>query len=198
MTPNDPESSPGDRRRCTARANRTGVRCRRPAMHGLSICQSHGGRAPQVKAAGLRRVAEAKAQRELAKRLGRRAEEFSGEVHAGQVMLRELERAVAAADTLAEMVDESGAVVHDGEVVPLVRLLLHQEREVATQAREIVRLGLSHARLSQETAQVARDAHERAIRRWSVRATREERDDLLRLVAEEIRSVSAVRNLEAP
>jgi hypothetical protein len=130
--------------------------------------------------------------------LGRRAEEFSGEIHAGQVMLRELERAVAASDVLAELVDEGGVVSHDGEPTPLVRLLLSQEKEVATQAREIVRLGLSHARLSQETAQVARDAHERAIRRWSVRATREERDELLRLVAEEIRAVSAVRNLEPP
>ena len=186
-----------DPRRCIAHS-RTGRKCGRWARRGAAVCPSHGGNIPTVKAHAARVVAEQKAQRVVAQRLGRRAEEFSGEIHAGQVMLRELERAVAASDVLAELVDEGGVVSHDGEPTPLVRLLLSQEKEVATQAREIVRLGLSHARLSQETAQVARDAHERAIRRWSVRATREERDELLRLVAEEIRAVSAVRNLEPP
>jgi hypothetical protein len=40
---------PPDRARCTARANRTGKRCRRAAISGGRVCPTHGGRAPQVK-----------------------------------------------------------------------------------------------------------------------------------------------------
>jgi hypothetical protein len=112
-------------------------------------------------------------------------------------MLQELDAALQQAEVIADLVAEADRVVKDGEPTALVRLLLDQHREIARQSQAVVKLGISAAKLSKETAQVARDAHERAIRRWSVRATREERDELLRLVAEEIRSVSAVRNLEA-
>jgi hypothetical protein len=54
---------PPDRARCTARANRTGKRCRRAAISGGRVCPTHGGRAPQVKQragqrAALQRAAE--------------------------------------------------------------------------------------------------------------------------------------------
>lgn len=48
--------------RCTATANRTGEQCQRAAIEGGRVCPMHGGRAPAVKAAAARRVAEAKAQ----------------------------------------------------------------------------------------------------------------------------------------
>ena len=38
-------------RRCTARSKRSGRRCRRAPILGGSVCASHGGRAPQVRAA---------------------------------------------------------------------------------------------------------------------------------------------------
>ena len=41
--------------RCTAR-NRTGERCGRPPMRGATVCASHGGKAPQARAAAERRV----------------------------------------------------------------------------------------------------------------------------------------------
>ena len=44
---------------CTAKANRTGERCRRDAIKGGRVCISHGGKAPQVKKAAARRFAEA-------------------------------------------------------------------------------------------------------------------------------------------
>ena len=44
--------------RCTARSSQTGRRCRKRPMKGATVCETHGGRAPQVKAAAARRLAE--------------------------------------------------------------------------------------------------------------------------------------------
>ncbi len=54
-----------DSRRCTAK-NRAGERCKRAAVLGGTVCAAHGGKAPQVKAAAQRRLAEAKAAASLA------------------------------------------------------------------------------------------------------------------------------------
>jgi len=43
-------------RRCKARSNRTGQQCARKPIAGGDVCASHGGRAPQVKAAATRRL----------------------------------------------------------------------------------------------------------------------------------------------
>ena len=42
---------------CTAKSSRTGERCRKARMLGTSVCGSHGGRAPAVRAAASRRLA---------------------------------------------------------------------------------------------------------------------------------------------
>jgi hypothetical protein len=55
-------------RRCTAK-NGKGGPCRRPAILGGTVCSSHGGRAPRVKAAALARVERHKTEVEFA-RLG--------------------------------------------------------------------------------------------------------------------------------
>jgi len=52
--------------RCTAKARRTGEQCRRDAIKGGTVCISHGGAAPQVRAAAQARFAEAR-DRSLAK-----------------------------------------------------------------------------------------------------------------------------------
>lgn len=54
-------------RQCTAHTSR-GTRCRRPAMHGTTVCQSHGGRAPQVRAKARQNVLEARINGELKRR----------------------------------------------------------------------------------------------------------------------------------
>lgn len=52
--------------RCSAMAKSTGTRCEQPVALGASVCRFHGGRAPQVIAAGARRAARADAERLLA------------------------------------------------------------------------------------------------------------------------------------
>lgn len=46
---------------CAATSTRSGEQCRASAVHGATVCAAHGGRAPQVKAAAKRRLANAKA-----------------------------------------------------------------------------------------------------------------------------------------
>lgn len=58
--------------KCVATAKATGAGCRRDAIAGGTVCVVHGGRAPQVKAAAARRVAE----QELQGRIGQLLEEM--------------------------------------------------------------------------------------------------------------------------
>jgi hypothetical protein len=41
---------------CTAHSSRTGEQCRAPAIRGGTVCVTHGGAAPQVKAKALERI----------------------------------------------------------------------------------------------------------------------------------------------
>lgn len=54
-----------DPRRCTAKANRTGERCARKAMIGLTVCATHGGRAKRAKEKSARAKAALKVSEQL-------------------------------------------------------------------------------------------------------------------------------------
>lgn len=150
-----------DRPRCTAKNNR-GEPCGRAPIKGGSVCPTHGGRAPQVKAAAEQRQLEDKAGRELAK------------IWAG------LDQAVPVTDPVASLarlagaleqaVDKVGAKVnglgHIGggagltqmraEVVLLERLLGQLRQALDAMAR----LGIAerHVELEQERAQLVSSA----------------------------------------
>jgi hypothetical protein len=51
-------------RRCTGTSTRSGERCKKAALKGATVCATHGGSAPQVKAAAKRRELERKANAE--------------------------------------------------------------------------------------------------------------------------------------
>lgn len=57
-----------DHLRCTATARRTGERCQNPRIRGGDVCRTHGGAAPQVRAAAAARLRE-QALREAAKQI---------------------------------------------------------------------------------------------------------------------------------
>ncbi len=48
----------GPPRQCTATVSDGSRRCRRVAINGGTVCRSHGGAAPQVRAAAQRRLAD--------------------------------------------------------------------------------------------------------------------------------------------
>lgn len=65
----DPMTSPTNPdSRCTAK-NQPGTRCKNPVVLGTRVCRFHGGAAPQVRDAGLRRIAMADAK-QAAEQLG--------------------------------------------------------------------------------------------------------------------------------
>lgn len=72
-------------RRCTAR-NRQGKQCGKPAVPGALVCPLHGGAAPQVRDAGLRRIAMADAK-QAAEQLG-----LLIEISPEQALLDEVQR----------------------------------------------------------------------------------------------------------
>jgi len=57
-----PEYDENGKPRCTAVAKTSGVRCKRPPIKGGTVCPKHGGSAPQVKAAAVRRQVDAAAE----------------------------------------------------------------------------------------------------------------------------------------
>lgn len=52
--------------RCTATSTRSGARCRQRPISGGTVCVTHGGRAPQVRAAATARLAAAAAAADVA------------------------------------------------------------------------------------------------------------------------------------
>lgn len=56
--------------RCTGHSSRTGEPCKRPPNKGMTVCNSHGGRAPQTRAAATRNM-EAGQLRAILERHGR-------------------------------------------------------------------------------------------------------------------------------
>lgn len=51
---------PGTHGRCTAKSTRTGQQCKRAPIRGGTVCATHGGSAPQVRAAAEKRLEELK------------------------------------------------------------------------------------------------------------------------------------------
>lgn len=64
MNPQDPGTllqpfmDDGRTPRCQGHSTQHGGQCRRPANHGTTVCNSHGGRAPQVRRKAALRLAE--------------------------------------------------------------------------------------------------------------------------------------------
>lgn len=75
---------PKEPRKCRATSKSTGKQCRRNALDGAVVCDLHGGKAPQVKAAAERRL-QAEEARRACDRLG-----VAVEVDPGEALMQEL------------------------------------------------------------------------------------------------------------
>lgn len=146
--------------RCRAHISkgpRAGEPCSRPAKDGAVVCTSHGARAPQVRAAAERRVAERKA-REAVAALG---QIVPGSVDPLDVLDQALSEVVALKDRLGQMVarlaDES--VRYEGRAGEQLRgeLAAYQSalRDTTKCAETIVKLGLDERRVRLSEIQVA-------------------------------------------
>lgn len=60
---------PGSPMRCVALAERGTRECRKWAVMGMNVCDTHGGRAPQAKKAAARRLAEVRTMQDLMSRV---------------------------------------------------------------------------------------------------------------------------------
>lgn len=172
-----------DPRRCTAIARGTGQRCKRFSAPGCTVCVKHGGGAPQVRAAGQRRLTEARA-RKAAAGLGipRSVDPHQAlleEVHraAGVVAWLDHEVAALASDQAASsgvvryygderdrLVRASKAAVDAGVSERLVQLEEDKGRLVAELLMRIfadTELGLSP--VQQQAARVVAARHLRAL-----------------------------------
>lgn len=173
--------------RCSGR-NRDGDPCGRPPIRGGTVCASHGGRAPQVRAAADRRLAELEIRAELGVPL---------DVDALEAIVGCVQEAAGNVATLRAQVGELGADlwITDGQgrrhLHPAVQLY-GEERDrlvrvsylalMAKVDERRVRLAGAHARLLGE-------AFARALDRCDLTPT--QRDELRSALAGELRAVTA-------
>jgi hypothetical protein len=155
-------------RQCTAKSARTGLRCRKFAIHGGTVCDRHGGRAPQVKRAAARRVAV-----EKARKLILTPEPVDDPI---EKLLELAADAVALKDALKSHVEELERVGTNpgdrwGEQVrPELDAYLRSLRECERVLASIARLDLQErmVRLDEARAELVVQVIERVLRRAGV------------------------------
>lgn len=153
-----------DDRRCTAKSQQSGQRCKRAAVPGTHVCSMHGGKIPQVQAAAERRLLEAETARqvgELLEELAPDAEDVDGVTGLIEVlrrtwaMRRMLELCVA---ELTSAPGGGGLVgpdhLGDGRPHALVNLLGEWTDRHAKVSKMAIDAGLDERRVKAEERQV--------------------------------------------
>jgi hypothetical protein len=124
-------SSPAleDPRRCKAHSSRTGERCKRWAIRGGTVCSTHGGRSPAVKAAARRRLEERRVRTDMG-RLLVELEAETAERSVDDVLVEQLHRGQAMVEVLGEMITQQTALFgpdHLGDGRPNVVATMYAE-----------------------------------------------------------------------
>jgi len=127
---------------CTARSSRSGERCRNRPVRGSTVCSTHGGSAPQVKAAAERRQSEAQAAAEVRRLLHDvNADPIVDPILALQKLAGRLE---AALDHLGDKVNQLQELEADtsGRARVEVAMWLQVARELRQALEAMARLGI--------------------------------------------------------
>lgn len=109
--------------RCV-RVKRNGVQCGLPAMRGTTVCQMHGGRAPQVRAAAQRRLALAEGLKGVAQLVADNGLPEPTELHPAEHLLRGLALSAMLVEALANTV-----AAHDAKPGDSLSEAWERERE---------------------------------------------------------------------
>lgn len=96
------ETEPDPESRCTATARSTGKQCGRKAMAGATVCDMHGGKAPQVRRAAETRAARVDAEAQAQRMVARAGVDADPIEH----LLESLHRAAALVEVWGEMVSK--------------------------------------------------------------------------------------------
>lgn len=159
--------------RCIARTHRTGQRCKKLAVTGATVCWTHGGAAPQVRAAAAARVSLAEAMAREDRRSP--VEILADTLHAADVLLK---TALKAADGQMITPEQLAAVVG------------HLERAEQF-ARAVIGLGIEERRtqLAEAQGQLLFDVFSRVLGALDLDEERLARAPAL--LAEEIRALTS-------
>lgn len=148
-------------KRCQAHksAARGGMQCLNPPMRGLTVCRSHGGRARQAKAAGLRRVAEERAAAKVGRLVGDSRPVDDPVSELARITGRVVAMSDAAEALVAELEEQGGGGTGGGLLVatmgghdlhPLVKLAERTQERATKALAELVKLGLVERRVELE------------------------------------------------
>lgn len=181
---------PPQLKKCTGRSSSTGKPCGRWANKGAEVCNSHGGRAPQVKAKARERVAE----RQIGAVLGRlnivpvhdpltALAELAGEILAWKEL---------AADRVAQLQElaRENHLVGNEDVRADVQVFERAMDRAVTVLATIARLNIDErlAKISEQQAALVREALTKALADAGV--PREQQRETVTHLARHLRVVS--------
>ena len=188
---------------CTARAKSTSARCQRRVIGG-GVCIMHGGKAPQVAAAGEARIIELQAQLEAGQlepaKPRHAAEVLLGSIEASDNVMRQLQHDLIRGELTVALSTAYGAWVdRAGRLAKLAldphidgRMLALEEARVTRSAEELAGQLLGALSLTLRLAEVSAAARLEVWRSW-YRALREiQREQVWpRLYAAEVQAFAA-------
>lgn len=179
------------KQRCRAKSSRTGQGCRRFPCRGSTVCQVHGGVAPQVKAAAKRRLRVEEALRA--------AELFgAGDVEdAVGILSREMATLSSFTTSLRDFLSKlepNDALLGEGKAI--MDLWRSSQATLIRTSRDVVALSLEERsrRLTEMIGSFMRDLLRSMVDAASLSV--EQREQISALINREIRALSSALTLE--
>ncbi len=141
---------------CKATSRSTGQQCRHLAMIGQTVCKHHGGMAPQAKAAAKRRLADAAAEKTVARYLrDQPVPVIDDPIRTMEAMIAETQAFYTFVRDHVSSLDAEKWTGKEGELSEYVRLLERAQTRSQRFLADWVRLGLEErlVRLSERQAE---------------------------------------------